>query len=292
MSEESNANGGQPGESVGSLLRKARIEADLDVNKICADLRISPKALEALEEGDYRQLPGDPYIRALLGSLGRYLRLDSAALVQRYNREIGAVSAEPSIAPYKDRSSTHTASHKQLFIVIFAALIVVLIVLINQLRKIDPASAGLPPAPEAAPADADSLAETPDTAVSSALAPDSADSHGTADSGEARGSEIPAPKPMAGTPAAEAAPAPAPPAELTSAIVKPLVDSVGVRVARSGKEDFATLLRLGKQMQVSHTDTIVVFVTKRRSVEVTVDGQTVIPDRKRFKIFRNTVKAF
>lgn len=357
MSEESNANGTQQdGEGVGAALRKARIEADVDVNKVCSDLRISPQALEALEQGNYHLLPGDPYIRALLGSLGRYLGLDSQALVQRYNSEIGAVHAAPSIAPYKDRTQTHTASHKQIFIVIFGVLIVILVAIIYQLKKHEPAAAGLPPAPGAASGPSDSLPGQSDTLVSNSLAPDSGATRSSPDSGDNRGLGAPksaheagkaapradsaaaktaapvqpaphAPAPGAQAPvtapaaspagapagtapagppgAASVPPAPGPAvsvpgaaasaastAGLNSAIVKPLIDSVGVRVVRSGKEDFSTLLRLGKQMQVSHTDTIVVMVSKRKSVEVTVEGKTVIPERKRFKIFGTTVKTF
>jgi cytoskeleton protein RodZ len=354
MSEESNANGTQDGENVGAILRKARIESDMDVNKICADLRISPQALEALEQGNYHLLPGDPYIRALLGSIGRYLGLDAAALVQKYNREIGAVHAAPSIAPYKDRTSTHVSSHKQIFIVIFAVLIVVLIVIINQLKKSEPSAAGLGPAPGAASGASDSLTPQQDSLVSKSLAPDSVVSRSSPDSGQARGqtaataskanheaiakatahadsaaskaagasaaaSHAATPPAPAGTapavtaPAAATAPAPGSPAApgstatpagtaaaaaaaatagLNSAIIKPLIDSVGVRVVRSGKEDFSTLLRLGKQMQVSHTDTIVVLVSKRKSVEVTIGEKTVIPERKRFKIFGTTLKTF
>ena len=188
MSEESNANGTQDGENVGAILRKARIESDMDVNKICADLRISPQALEALEQGNYHLLPGDPYIRALLGSLGRYLGLDALALVQKYNREIGAVHPAPSIAPYKDRTSTHVSSHKQIFIVIFAVLIVVLIVIINQLKKSEPSAAGVGPAPGAASGASDSLTPQQDSLVSKSLAPDSGASRGSPDSGETHGS--------------------------------------------------------------------------------------------------------
>jgi cytoskeletal protein RodZ len=327
MSEESNANGTPAGESVGAILRKARTDADIDVNKLCTDLRIAPQALEALEQGNYHLLPGDPYIRALLGSLARYLHLDPHGLVQTYNKEVGAVHAAPSIAPYKDRTSSHTASHKQIFIVIFAILIVVLIVLINQLKKTDSSASGIPPAPGTAAAPADSLAPQQDTLVSKSLAPDSGMSQSSPDSGETHGlgtigsavsrsridssrtakpnstaaapvSPAPAAAPASiPGPAAPAAPAPATPeaasqAGLNSAIVKPLIDSVGVRVVRSGKEDFSTLLRLGKQMQVSHTDTIVVMVSKRKSVEVNVGGRTVIPEKKRFKIYGTTVKTF
>lgn len=308
MSEESNANAPErAGETVGATLRKAREAAAIDINKICSDLRISPQALEALEQGNYHQLPGDPYIRALLGSLGRYLGIDPIALVGGYNKEIGAVHAAPSIAPYKDRASTHTAAHKQIFIAIFAVLIVVLILLINALKKGDSDSAGAPPAPAAAGSPADSLALPQDTLESKSLAPDSGQAITSPDSGEtkATGAARPTDSPRAAKaagasaiPVPSAVPTPAglpaadPAGGLNSAIVKPLIDSVGVKVVRSGKEDFGTVLRLGKQMAVSHTDTIVIMISKRRAVEVTLGGKTVIPERKRFKIFGTTLKTF
>jgi cytoskeletal protein RodZ len=74
--------GGGTGGKVGQILKQARNSAHIEVNKICADLRISPQALEALEQGNYHLLPGDPYIRALLGSMSRYLGLDPAGIVK------------------------------------------------------------------------------------------------------------------------------------------------------------------------------------------------------------------
>jgi hypothetical protein len=134
-------------------------------------------------------------------------------------------------------------------------------------------------------------AAAPAAAPSSAAAP--ASTPGTAPAPAAPAGSPGAAAPGGATSAAAApATAPASTAGLNSAIVKPLIDSVGVRVVRSGKEDFSTLLRLGKQMQVSHTDTIVVMVSKRKSVEVTVGDKTVIPERKRFKIYGTTVKPF
>jgi cytoskeletal protein RodZ len=322
MSEE--ANGGSPegrevrktgegeGAPIGRTLKEARQAANIDANKLCTDLRISPQALEALEQGNYHLLPGDPYIRALLGSIGRYLNLDPLSLVQGYNKEIGAVAAAPSIAPYKDRTQTHTATHKQIFIGIFLALFVVLFLLFRKLNVNDTDPSNTVPPPVAtttdtlAPATQDTLLE------SKSLAPDSTGAKASPDSGETRGlgaskapaaapapnttaAPVPAPAPVA-TGAAPAVPASAAGAidssHLTLAIVKPLIDSVGVKVTRSGKEDFATLLRLGKQMQVSHTDTIVIAVSKRKSVEVSIGGKTVIPDRKRFKIYGTTLKTF
>jgi cytoskeletal protein RodZ len=330
MSEETNggapegreprpANGGE-GTVIGRTLREARQAANIDANKLCSDLRLTTQTLEALEQGNYHLLPGDPYIRALLGSIGRYLNLDPAALIQSYNKEIGAAHAAPAtVAPYKDRTQTHTATHKQIFIGIFAVLFIILFLLFRKLNvdEGDPSKTVPPPANGSAtdtlaPAAQDTLLE------SKSLAPDTSLAKSSPDTGESRGtSKPPLPKPAlpaspgalpvpgaapAGTPASGAAtvPAPASPgtaapidsSHLTLAVVKPLIDSVGVKVMRSGKDDFSTLLRLGKQMQVSHTDTIVILISKRKAVEVTLDGKTVIPDRKRFKIYGSNLKTF
>jgi cytoskeletal protein RodZ len=331
MSDESNASANEgPANAeagIGRTIREARAAANIDVNKICTDLRIAPQALEALEQGNYHLLSGDPYIRALLGSLGRYLNLDPIALVQGYNKEIGAVHAAPSIAPYKDRTQTHTAAHKQIFIAIFALLFIVLFVLFRKLG-VEESFGGKPAVPAAAAAQDTLASAAQDTALESrSLAPDTSQTKGSPDSGETRGlgpkvipkpmalpagkpagpSAVPgAPAPVeaaAGAPqtaaapsaqaeAGTASPAPIDSSHLILAVIKPLIDSVGVKVLRFGKEDFATMLRLGKQMQVSHTDTITVMISKRKAVEVTVGGKSVIPDKKRFKIYGNTLKAF
>ncbi|MEO7424272.1 MAG: helix-turn-helix domain-containing protein [Fibrobacteria bacterium] len=331
MSDEPNASANEGTANaeagIGRTIREARAAANIDVNKICTDLRIAPQALEALEQGNYHLLSGDPYIRALLGSLGRYLNLDPIALVQGYNKEIGAVHAAPSIAPYKDRTQTHTAAHKQIFIAIFALLFIVLFFLFRKLG-VEESFGGKPAVPVAVAAQ-DTLASTAqDTTLESrSLAPDTSQTKASPDSGETRGlgpKVIPKPiAPPAGKPAGPAAvpgastpveatpgapqtadatsaqaeagtasPAPIDSSHLILAVIKPLIDSVGVKVLRFGKEDFATMLRLGKQMQVSHTDTITVMISKRKAVEVTVGGKSVIPDKKRFKIYGNTLKTF
>lgn len=315
---ESRPGNGGEGTVIGRTLREARQAANIDANKLCSDLRLTTQTLEALEQGNYHLLPGDPYIRALLGSIGRYLNLDPLALIQSYNKEIGAAHAAPAaVAPYKDRTQTHTATHKQIFIGIFAVLFIILFLLFRKLNvdEGDPSKAIPPPASGAAdtlaPAAQDTLLE------SNSLAPDTSLGKAAPDSGENRGaaSRPPVPKPAlpgsvpgpvpppqgapasgaaatAPAPAGTAAPAPIDSSHLTLAVVKPLIDSVGVKVLRSGKDDFSTLLRLGKQMQVSHIDTIVIMISKRKAVEVTIGGKSVIPEKKRFKIYGTTLKTF
>lgn len=296
------------GAKVGRILQQARMAAHIEVNKVCADLRISPQALEAIEQGNYHLLPGDPYIRALLGSMSRYLGLDPLAVVKEYNKEIGAAPQEPSVAPYADKAHTYSTAHKQIFIVIVLALFVVLFLLIGRLNRGESVPAA-PPVGSMAPVESPAAAAGDNGFESKSLAPDSAAADTSRDSAAVRrgsapavpapGAAAPSPAPVPGTapaaPATPAAQAPGPAGDtagMNVAVIKPIIDSVGIRVVRSGKEDFAALLRYGKQMQVSHPDTITVYTTKSRTVEVTAGGRTVVPTRKRFKIHGNTVKVF
>lgn len=296
------------GPRTGQILRDARLAAHLDLNKISNDLRLTPQVIEALEKGDYHLLPGDPYIRALLGSLGRYLNLDTVHLIATYNKEIGAAHSAPSIAPYKDRAHTYTTAHKQIFIFVFLGLFILLVLLMSKLNKPEPDASkqanGLNPAPaESIAVPQDSLVEShsliPDSVMDSATkakhptdtASVQTSKLGTANPGSALPTPVPQPSPTVTTtptsPTSTHAPVPS-----NVVVIKPLIDSVGVKVLRTGKEDFLTVLRLGKQMQVSHSDTIVIFVSKRRAVEVTWGDKSVIPDRKRFKIYGTTLKTY
>jgi cytoskeletal protein RodZ len=313
------------GPQTGKLLQDTRLAAKIDLGKISSDLRLAPQVITALEKGEYHLLPGDPYIRALLGSMGRYLNLDPQALIASYNQEIGAINTAPSIAPYKDRAHTYTTAHKQIFVAVFLGLFIVLFLLIGKINK------GQSEPVMAAPVSAatDSVVATQDTGSESrSLAPDSSlvkptvDSISTLPKGLASGSHsdtgkagvkpiptvppVPAPGAMpvapstlptavhgpVSTPVSTPVVAIADTSTQNVAIIKPLIDSVGIKVLQTGKEDYLTVLRLGKQMRVSNTDTIVVYISKRKAVEVTLGGKSVIPGKKRFKIYGNTLKAF
>lgn len=274
---------------VGRILQQARLSGHIDVNKICTELRISPQALEALEQGNYHLLPGDPYIRALLGSLSRYLGIDPTAIIKVYNKEIGAVAATPSISPYKDKAHTYKTAHKQIFIIIVIALFIVLFFLIGKLNKGEFVPAA-PPDPASAAAEGPRAPDDTST-ESRALAPDSAETAALRKDSDRNGGNLQVPDSLASQ-RAHPAPAAVDSSAMNSAVIKPLIDSVWIKVQRSGREDFITLLRLGKQVQVTHQDTIVVISGKRQAVEVTLGSETVIPTRKRFKIYGKTLKTF
>jgi cytoskeletal protein RodZ len=237
--------------------------------------------------GQYHVLPGDPYVRALFVSVAKKLQLDPQILIQAYAEEMGATVSSPQVAPYRDQSHTHQTAHKKFFIVLVVALLVVLAVVLSKVGALSESGEAdsiesnsgdfLPPPLE------DTVPDSP------SLIPDSAS--------EGMGAPSPAPT------SPSLSPAKAPPADTLSVapkttpnemttVLKPVLDSVTIRILRFGKKDAVHLLALGKQMQVTHSDTITLVVDKRRGVEVNLGGKTLIPDRKMFKIIGNELIYF
>lgn len=267
---------GAPRVTAGQMLRDARARAGLTVAKVGADLRVSPTVIEALEAGDYGKLAGGPYIRALLVSLSRHLRLDSREVLAAYAAEIGT---EPSVAApvsaYKDESKTHAKAHKQIFILLLAVLLFVLLLIMG---KVNSSSSG--EAEPAAPTSSDTLLNIDpmpdDSLVLDSLAMDSA----AVDT-------LPRLDTVAGAgPEPEAAAPKEPPAarEPTTVRVQALSDSVYVRVLRAGRRESSRTLAPGESMEIKHNDVITFITRNSNSVEVSAGGTVVIPDKRRFKV--------
>ena len=60
-----------------------------DLNTVSRRTEISEKFLQALETGAYHKLPADVYVYGFLRKLGRLYRVDSAILIEQYNKERG-----------------------------------------------------------------------------------------------------------------------------------------------------------------------------------------------------------
>ena len=70
--------------TVGVVLRDAREAVQEDIDSIAKTLRINRRYLEALEEGRFKDLPGNAYAIGFIRSYAEYLDLDSADLIVRY----------------------------------------------------------------------------------------------------------------------------------------------------------------------------------------------------------------
>ncbi|MBI1261608.1 MAG: DUF4115 domain-containing protein [Rhizobiales bacterium] len=78
-------------ETVGAELRAARLRRGEDLRSIAQSLRIKRDHLEALEEGQYDNLPPRAYAIGFIRSYSEYLGLDPRHVVDRFKQEIDAV---------------------------------------------------------------------------------------------------------------------------------------------------------------------------------------------------------
>ncbi|HZV54071.1 MAG TPA: RodZ domain-containing protein [Rhodocyclaceae bacterium] len=66
---------------IGLLLRKAREARGLSVNDVVHSLKFSPRQIEALEADDMAALPGSVFVRGIIRSYARFLKLDPEPLL-------------------------------------------------------------------------------------------------------------------------------------------------------------------------------------------------------------------
>nr|WP_275444592.1 RodZ domain-containing protein [Paenibacillus sp. ACRRX] len=92
------------------MLKKARLEKGLSLDDVQEATKIRKRYLEAIEEGDYKILPGSFYVRAFVKTYAETVGLDPDEVAQYYRQDIPAAEPEPTIEPMirKKRSVQHS----------------------------------------------------------------------------------------------------------------------------------------------------------------------------------------
>lgn len=80
---------------LGNLLRKAREQRGYSLDDIQDLTKIRKRYLEAIEEGDYKVLPGNFYVRAFVKNYAETVGLDAEEVLRLYQKEIPAPAPEP-----------------------------------------------------------------------------------------------------------------------------------------------------------------------------------------------------
>lgn len=81
-------------ETVGSVLRQARLERGLSIIDVTHAIKFGARQIEALERDGFDKLPGNTFVRGLIRSYGKYLRLDEAPLMALLGRQLAPVVSE------------------------------------------------------------------------------------------------------------------------------------------------------------------------------------------------------
>lgn len=125
-------------DGVGKKLREARTRRKLTLDEVEAETKIRARYLQALENEDWDQLPGDTYARAFIRTYGRLVGLDGDRLAEEQRRHRGAarpgerlprVDPRPRRVVRKRRSSPLVPSG--LIAVFVTALVVVALLIVG-----------------------------------------------------------------------------------------------------------------------------------------------------------------
>lgn len=73
--------------TVGEILRKARIEKNLDYEDVEKKTRIRRKFLEAMEQNEWDKLPSETYIKGFLRNYSSFLGLQSDGIIAIFRRQ-------------------------------------------------------------------------------------------------------------------------------------------------------------------------------------------------------------
>ncbi len=112
-------------ETIGGLLREARLARGLTIVDVTHAIKFGARQIEALERDDFDKLPGNTFVRGLIRSYGKFLRLDEAQLMALLSRQLAPVESEVQVPA--DTGTTIALSNEKRSVLPWLALAVAII---------------------------------------------------------------------------------------------------------------------------------------------------------------------
>lgn len=114
--------------SVGEALTVARKAKNLEIDDVCAYLRLSPRQVLALENNDFSVLPEATITRGFIRNYARMLELDPEPLVRAYGAFSPSAQPQPISIPSENIMMPGNEKRPRLWYVIVSIVIVLLVV--------------------------------------------------------------------------------------------------------------------------------------------------------------------
>jgi len=84
----------------GALLRAARESAGMTIDAVAQNLKLAPRQVKAIEDGDYKELPGRTFVRGFVRNYARLVHLDPERVVSALPGGASAPALEaPTLSP-------------------------------------------------------------------------------------------------------------------------------------------------------------------------------------------------
>jgi cytoskeleton protein RodZ len=145
----------------GAWLRRCREEAGMSIDAVAQQLKLAPRQVKALEDGNFAELPGRTFVRGFVRNYARLLKLDPAAVVAALPSADAAPSLEgPTIGSsarpmgeLPTSGAARSASWSRWAIPAALAAAVVIAAVYEFMRPMDPVRTESKGVVKAAPAD-------------------------------------------------------------------------------------------------------------------------------------------
>jgi cytoskeletal protein RodZ len=122
----------------GVHLRQARESRRLTQHDVALQLRLSSQVIDAIENDDYKKLPGQIFVRGYLRAYARLVHLPEEDIIQAFNHlEVGQQKTEPLVPSYTSAyaydgtPTTNQSSGKLLRWLIFLVVLLLIIMLVQ-----------------------------------------------------------------------------------------------------------------------------------------------------------------
>jgi cytoskeletal protein RodZ len=118
---------------LGQLLRKARLEKGISLEDMQETTKIRKRYLEAIEDGNYKLLPGNFYVRAFIKSYSESVGLDPNEVLRLYRNVIPVSQVDTKVEPnHRKRTGIKSSDRwsKRITTLVFISFLVFIIVLV------------------------------------------------------------------------------------------------------------------------------------------------------------------
>lgn len=122
VSETESAVAPVPPTSPGSLLRAARVARGLSIAEVTQSIKFGARQIEALERDDFDKLPGSTFVRGIIRSYAKLLRLDAEPLLAMLGEQLPAAAGEVH-APEDTGAKLPLTGERRSFVPLLALLL-------------------------------------------------------------------------------------------------------------------------------------------------------------------------
>lgn len=115
-------------QSVGHLLRRARVAKGMSIDDVSRQLRLSAQQIEAIEKEDFERLPGRTFLRGFIRNYANLVQLNPVPLLQLLPESVRVISTYER-TPFKNKqisfaSNRESSGNNRLIIVIVLFIVI------------------------------------------------------------------------------------------------------------------------------------------------------------------------